>query len=113
MPSTGPDVNYHLLRVRVKKQWFYKLQELAMEETHNTGEYTTVSDLVRSAIFDWLNVHDATRRLEWLNDGAKKTFKPSGLAIPSALIEPLLNPDVEVEFDEDEDETPEDDFSEE
>ena len=62
MPSSGLDANYHLLRVRVKKHVFYRLQELAMEETHATGEYTTVSDLVRSAIYDWLQTHDAARR---------------------------------------------------
>ena len=111
MPSSGLDVNYHLLRVRVKKHVFYRLQELAMEETHATGEYTTVSDLVRSAIYDWLNVHDAARRLESLG-GPSKVFRPSGLSIPSELIEPLLNgapgsddadeedEDVEIDVDE-------------
>jgi Arc/MetJ-type ribon-helix-helix transcriptional regulator len=103
MPSSGLDVNYHLLRVRVKKHVFYRLQELAMEETHTTGEYTTVSDLVRSAIYDWLNVHDAARRLESLG-GPSKVFRPSGLSIPSALIEPLLNGAPGNEDDDDDDE---------
>ena len=99
MPSSGIDVNYHLLRVRVKKHVFYRLQELAMEETHTTGEYTTVSDLVRSAIYDWLQTHDAARRLESLGS---KIFRPSGLAIPSELIEPLLNSDDIEDSDDDE-----------
>lgn len=87
MPSSGLDVNYHLLRVRVKKHVFYRLQNLAMEDRHATGEYTTVSDLVRSAIIDWLHIHDATRRLESFGG----VFKPSGMALPSELIEPLLD----------------------
>lgn len=78
MPSSGLDVNYHLLRVRVKKHVFYRLQNLAMEDRHATGEYTTVSDLVRSAIIDWLHIHDATRRLESFGG----VFKPSGMALP-------------------------------
>ena len=77
MPSSGLDTNYHLLRVRVKKHIFYRLQELAMEETHSTGEYTTVSDLVRSAIYDWLQMHDATKRLEALHDPTRNVFRPN------------------------------------
>ncbi len=101
MPSSGLDVNYHLLRVRVKKHVFYRLQNLAMEDRHATGEYTTVSDLVRSAIIDWLHIHDATRRLESFGG----VFKPSGLAIPSELIEPLLDgEDLEDTDDEEDDE---------
>lgn len=110
MPSSGLDVNYHLLRVRVKKHVFYRLQNLALEDRHSTGEYTTVSDLVRSAIIDWLHVHDAARRLETFG-GPNKAFRPSGLAIPSELIEPLLHDshpadddemDLEMEREEDE-----------
>jgi Arc/MetJ-type ribon-helix-helix transcriptional regulator len=106
MPSSGLDTNYHLLRVRVKKHIFYRLQELAMEETHSTGEYTTVSDLVRSAIYDWLQMHDATRRLEALHDPTRSVFRPSGLAVPTELIEPLLEEDDEDEDDSVEDEEP-------
>jgi Arc/MetJ-type ribon-helix-helix transcriptional regulator len=99
MPSSGLDANYHLLRVRVKKHVFYRLQELAMEETHATGEYTTVSDLVRSAIYDWLQTHDAARRLENFGN-ASKVFRPSGLAVPPELIEPLLAPLLEPDEDD-------------
>ena len=59
MPSPNPDPAYHLLRVRVRKGIFVRLQEVAVEETEGTGEYTTVSDIVRSAILDWLSGHDA------------------------------------------------------
>ena len=103
MPSSGIDANYHLLRVRVKKHVFYRLQELAMEETHETGEYTTVSDLVRSAIYDWLNVHDAAKRLGNFS-GAAAVFRPSGLAVPSELITPLLELDEEDDLPEEEEE---------
>lgn len=99
MPSSGLDANYHLLRVRVKKHMFYRLQELAMEETHATGEYTTVSDLVRSAIYDWLNTHDAARRLESLG-GGQSVFRPSGMALPAELIEPILDPDEEDDIED-------------
>jgi Arc/MetJ-type ribon-helix-helix transcriptional regulator len=92
MPSSGLDANYHLLRVRVKKHVFYRLQILALEDRRDTGEYTTVSDLVRSAIIDWLHTHDAARRLEGLGD-VSKVFRPSGLAVPPELIEPLLDLD--------------------
>lgn len=95
MPSSSVDTNYHLLRVRVKKHIFYRLQNLALEDRHDTGEYTTVSDLVRSAIIDWLHIHDATRRLE----NMPNVFRPSGLAVPPELVEPLLDADEEDEID--------------
>jgi len=102
MPSSGLDANYHLLRVRVKKHVFYRLQELAMEETHASGEYTTVSDLVRCAIFDWL--------LAWDGEGMKKPpseriFIPSGLAAPPVAgiaDDDDDDVDVEVEIPDDE-----------
>jgi len=98
MPSPSPDPSFHLLRVRVRKGVFARLQEVAQEETLATGEYTTVSDIVRSAIFDWLTAHDATVAYEAvaLRDG----FRPSGAAIPAL--------DVDLEDDEDDDD--DDDF---
>jgi len=81
MPSKSPDASFHLLRVRVKKQHFYDLQSAAMEETHATGEYTTVSDLVRSAIMDWLHINASAKRLAAVS-AAKKVFIPSALSLP-------------------------------
>ena len=83
MPSKSPDASFHLLRVRVKKQHFYDLQAAAMEETHATGEYTTVSDLVRSAIMDWLHINASAKRLAVASAGLKKVFVPSAMAIPA------------------------------
>lgn len=81
MPSQNPDPSFHLLRVRVRKGVFARLQEVAQEETHLTGEYTTVSDIVRSAIFDWLTAHDADAVME---RGVYRTgFTPSGVAMPA------------------------------
>jgi Arc/MetJ-type ribon-helix-helix transcriptional regulator len=82
MPSKSPDSSFHLLRVRVKKQHFYELQAAAMEETHLTGEYTTVSDLVRSAIMDWLHINASAKRLASQADVMKKVFVPSPLSLP-------------------------------
>ena len=87
MPSKSPDASFHLLRVRVKKQHFYDLQAAAMEETHATGEYTTVSDLVRSAIMDWLHINASAKRLAAVSAGAKKVFVPSALSLPPLDVE--------------------------
>lgn len=46
-----------------------------------TGEYTTVSDIVRSAIFDWLTAHDATVAYEV--NAFRDSFRPSGVALPA------------------------------
>ena len=81
MPSSSPDPSYHLLRVRVRKGIFVRLQEVAAQETQLTGEYTTVSDIVRSAILDWLAANDAD--IAFSHPGARPTFVPSGAAIPA------------------------------
>ena len=57
-------VGHHLLRVRIRKAIFDKLQETAEEETSRTGEHVTVSDLVRAACYNYLLIHDAVQRLE-------------------------------------------------
>ena len=81
MPSPTPDPSFHLLRVRVRKGVFGRLQEVAQEETLATGEYTTVSDIVRSAIFDWLTAHDASVADE--GNAFRDSFRPSGAALPA------------------------------
>jgi Arc/MetJ-type ribon-helix-helix transcriptional regulator len=99
MPSTSPDPSYHLLRVRVRKGIFIRLQEVAEEETEVTGEYTTVSDIVRSAILDWLSAHDA--EVTFASAALRRQFIPSGAAIPplAALLE-TENDDELIEDDE-------------
>lgn len=97
MPSPNPDPAYHLLRVRVRKGIFSRLQEVAVEETEITGEYTTVSDIVRSAILDWLASHDAEAAFA-AGVALRQTFIPSGAAMPT-----LEDTDLDDEdFDDDE-----------
>ena len=57
-------VGHHLLRVRIRKGIFDKLQDTAEEESSRTGEHVTVSDLVRAACYNYLLIHDAVHRLE-------------------------------------------------
>lgn len=97
MPSPTPDPSFHLLRVRVRKGVFSRLQEIAQEETITTGEYTTVSDLVRCAIFDWLAAYDATAMME--RSPFPSGFKPSGASVPALDFE-----------DDDDDDDDDDDF---
>lgn len=77
MPSATPDPAYHLLRVRVRKGIFARLQQIAEDETAETDEYTTVSDIVRSAILDWISAHDAEEAM-----ARTGRFMPSGIALP-------------------------------
>lgn len=77
MPSATPDPAYHLLRVRVRKGIFARLQQIAEDETAETDEYTTVSDIVRSAILDWISAHDAEEAM-----ARHARFLPSGIALP-------------------------------
>lgn len=57
-------VGHHLLRVRIRKNIFDKLQEAADEESERTGEHVTVSDLVRAACYNYLLIHESLRKLE-------------------------------------------------
>lgn len=59
-----PLVGHHLMRVRVRKAVFEKLNEAAQEESVRVGENITVSDLVRAACYDLLLKHEALKRLE-------------------------------------------------
>lgn len=54
----------HLMRVRIRKVIFEKLQEVAEEEAERTGEHVTVSDLVRAACYNHLLLHESVRQLE-------------------------------------------------
>jgi hypothetical protein len=57
-------VGHHLMRVRIRKKIFEKLQEVAEEESVRTEEHVTVSDLVRAACYNYLLIHESVRRLE-------------------------------------------------
>lgn len=60
---TGQPPTHHLMRVRVRTRAFRRLQEIAEYETERTGDHTTVSDLVRSALSDYISVYAATAKL--------------------------------------------------
>ena len=94
MPSSSPDPSYHLFRVRVRKGIFVRLQEVAAQETQLTGEYTTVSEIVRSAILDWIAGHEAGGAY-----ASRMSFQPSGAALP-AIDRGVDNDDAD--FDDDE-----------
>ena len=48
---------HHLMRVRVRTSTFKELQEIAEKESETSGEYTSVSDLVRIALSNWIRIH--------------------------------------------------------
>jgi hypothetical protein len=47
---------HHLMRVRVRTRIFERLRVIADEESKLTGDHTSVSDLVRAALSDWISV---------------------------------------------------------
>lgn len=57
------DATHHLFRVRLRKSVFLNLQEIAKAETDRTHDYTSVSDIARVAISDWVNSYMANVRL--------------------------------------------------
>jgi hypothetical protein len=52
------------MRVRIRKNIFDLMQEIAEEETDRSGEHVTVSDIVRAACYNYLLIHESVRRLE-------------------------------------------------
>lgn len=56
------------MRVRLRKAIFERLQQTAEEETALTGEHVTVSDIVRSACYNYLLAHESLRRIELPQD---------------------------------------------
>lgn len=63
-----PLVGHHLMRVRIRKAIFEKLEQVANEESIRTNEHVTVSDLVRAAVYNYLLLHESVRKLEALAD---------------------------------------------
>lgn len=57
-------VGHHLMRVRIRKNIFDTMQEIAEEESERSGEHVTVSDIVRAACYNYLLIHESVRRLE-------------------------------------------------
>ena len=65
--NVTPDPNlHHLMRVRVRRSVFVRLQEIARQESSGKSDYTSVSDLVRSALRNWIQAYESTERLKLL-----------------------------------------------
>lgn len=61
------------MRVRVRTKTFERLQEIASIESKRQAEHTSVSDLVRAALADYIHVYDSTSKLASLmNDPSRK-----------------------------------------
>ncbi len=76
MNNTPDDISnlHHLMRVRVHKALFARLQNIATEETNDRGEYTSVSDLVRSAIRSWIQTYETSQRIQTIYPKKTNTF---------------------------------------
>lgn len=74
---------HHLMRVRIRKNIFDKLQEVAEEESKRIGEHVTVSDLVRAACYNHLLIHESMKRLENAPPGQ---IEEPVLIVPSPLL---------------------------
>jgi len=69
---------HHLMRVRVRRRIFSRLREIARNETQRTGDHTSISDLVRAALSDWIRVYEATTVLYELQRGDDEHKVPVG-----------------------------------
>lgn len=78
---------HHLMRVRIKKRIFQRLREAASEESDRLSQYVTVSDIVRSACYDWLVKHDTLRSLEQMPSDLWRKQEEYALMVVTA---PLL-----------------------
>ena len=61
-----PLVGHHLLRVRIRKNIFGRLQDIAKAESERTNDYVTVSDLVRQACMTQINMYEQLSKLSHL-----------------------------------------------
>ena len=61
-PASAP--MHHLMRVRIRKSVFAKLQTIARSESDLHRDYTSVSDIVRAALATWIQTYDNANRIE-------------------------------------------------
>ena len=54
---------HHLVRVRMRSSRFQRLQQIAESEKDRTGNYISVSDLIRIAVDNWLQTYESINRL--------------------------------------------------
>lgn len=70
------NVTHHLMRVRIRTNTFDRLAEIARAESRRSGDHTTVSDLVRAALADYITVYDSTTKLAFFQSDPMR--KPVG-----------------------------------
>lgn len=58
------NTTHHLMRVRVHTRLFNRLRVIADNECEITGTYVSVSDLVRSALLNFLRTYEAPLRAD-------------------------------------------------
>jgi hypothetical protein len=69
---------HHLMRVRVRTRIFERLRVIADQESALTGDHTSVSDLVRAALSDWIRVYESTEVLYQLQECGDERKLPVG-----------------------------------
>jgi Arc/MetJ-type ribon-helix-helix transcriptional regulator len=62
----------------VRTRIFGRLREIARSESTRNGDYTSVSDIVRAALSDWIRVYESTTVLYELQYGVDKRRTPVG-----------------------------------
>lgn len=73
-----PPSTHHLMRVRVRCRIFGRLREIARVESRKTGNHTSVSDLVRAALSDWIRIYESTTVLYGLQGHEDARKRPLG-----------------------------------
>tara|TARA_B100001778_G_C18483671_1_gene581565 strand:+ start:652 stop:852 length:201 start_codon:yes stop_codon:yes gene_type:complete len=66
------------MRVRVRTRIFNQLREIAQKESKLTGDHTSISDLVRAALSDWIRVYESTEVLYQLQRSEDEKKIPVG-----------------------------------
>jgi Arc/MetJ-type ribon-helix-helix transcriptional regulator len=56
--------SHHLVRVRMNKKLFENLRDIAQKETELSGEFVSVSDIIRSACLIWKQTYETTSRIQ-------------------------------------------------
>jgi len=79
MESQSPlPPTHHLMRVRVRTRIFHRLRDIAESESRLTGDHTSISDLVRAALSDWIRVYESTEILYSLQRTEDEKKMPVG-----------------------------------
>lgn len=73
-------IGTHLLRVRIRRSIFDRLQEVAEELTEESGKTVTVSDLARSALYNYLLIYNKLQDLRDLATLYQSCFEPSDVS---------------------------------